>query len=212
MTSHRTLTLALACALLLGLLATSADATPATFQSPPPTPSPSPLPTPVLGTITGTVHRQGVPANPNPGGGTEACSAVTAIGASTYGPVNTSGLGVFGIANVPAETYTVRATYPGYLTSEKTGIVVDGVASTFDAGTTRLLGGDATGDNVINILDVSLIISKFGQTGLPVLSASSTCTGTDEMSDINDDGIVNISDLAITAGNWNKVGPLPWLP
>jgi hypothetical protein len=139
-------------------------------------------------------------------------AAVTAIGASTYGPVNTSGLGVFGIANVPAETYTVRATYPGYLTSEKTGIVVDGVASTFDAGTTRLLGGDATGDNVINILDVSLIISKFGQTGLPVLSASSTCTGTDEMSDINDDGIVNISDLAITAGNWNKVGPLPWLP
>lgn len=164
------------------------------------------------GTVTGTVLRQGVPANPNPGGGTYACASVTAVGATTIGPVNTSAIGAFSLGNLPIGTYTFRATYPGYLSSERTGVVIDGTVLTVSIDQTRLRGGDVNGDNVINILDVGQIIGKFGQTGAAVRSASATCTVTDEPADVNDDSIINISDLAIAAGNWNQVGPRSWAP
>ena len=162
-------------------------------------------------TATGVVQRQGVPANPNTGGGTLACSTVTASGTSSLGPVNTNTSGGFQLPNLQIGTYTIRAVYPGYLASEKTGInIVAGSATTLNLGTTTLRGGDVNGDNAINILDIGSIISKFGQAGVAVRSASATCSVTDEPADINDDGLVNISDLAIAAGNWGNVGPKPW--
>jgi len=162
-------------------------------------------------TATGVVQRQGVPASPNAGGGTLICSVVTATGTSSLGPVLTDVTGTFTLPNLQIGTYTIRATYPGYLASEKTGIsIAAGNPTTLNIGTTILRGGDVNGDNAINILDIGSIISKFGQTGAAVRSASAGCIVTDEPADINDDGLINISDLAITAGNWGIVGPRPW--
>ncbi len=209
MTSRRTLILTLGCALLLGVLMTTANITTARpFMSPPD----SPPPTPVPGSIVGTVTRQGTPANPNPGGGTWACVAVTANGATTYGPAYTDATGLFGIENLDVYTYTLIASYPGYLTADKSEVVVDGQASTFLVGTAHLLGGDVNGDNAVNILDIATMAAKFDQSGFPVRSNSIGCAGADEASDINDDGSVNIIDLAIGASNWNRVGPTPWGP
>ncbi len=162
------------------------------------------------GIVNGVVQRQGVPASPNTGAGTTACSSVTAIGAETFGPVNTNNTSGFKLTNLSVGAYTVRATYPGYLTTEKTGvsIVAGGPAINLAAATLR--GGDVNGDNAINILDIGAVISKFGRASLAVKSASANCTLADEPADINDDGQVNISDLAITAGNWGSVGPVLW--
>ncbi len=160
----------------------------------------------------GVVTRQGVPANPNPGGGNWACTAVTATGVGSFGPVNTDATGNFSIGNLPIGTYTFRAVYPGYLASERAGVIVDGSSITLNIGAARLRGGDVNGDNAINILDVGTIIGKFGQTGVAVKSASVNCSGADEAADVNDDGLINISDLAIAAGNWGAVAPQPWTP
>lgn len=163
----------------------------------------------LLVTAKGIVQRQGVPANPNTGGGTLACSSVTVVGTTTA--VNTDSTGGFQVPNLQVGTYTFRAAYPGYLVSEKAGVsIVAGSPSTINLGTTILRGGDVNSDNAINILDIGTIISKFGRTGVAVRSASANCSVTDEPADINDDSLVNISDLAIAAGNWGSVGPKLW--
>jgi hypothetical protein len=36
------------------------------------------------------------------------------------------------------------------------------------------------------------------------------CSASGEVVDISDDGNVNISDLAIAAGNWSRTAPTPW--
>jgi hypothetical protein len=161
-------------------------------------------------TVNSTVLRQGVPANPNPGGGSLACSTVTTTGAITLGPIYTDVNGKFSVTNLPIGTTTIRAAYPGYLPSEKAIVVAAGGASTVDVAATTLRGGDVNGDNAINILDIGAIIAKFGQTGVAIKSPSANCAGADEPADVNDDGLVNISDLAITAGNWGRTGPTLW--
>jgi hypothetical protein len=159
--------------------------------------------------VTGTVLRQGTPANPNPGGGTLACSEVNGF--------FTNESGDFKLTNVPNGTYRLRAEYPGYLASQKT-ITVPSGSTTIDAGTTELCGGDVNNDDKINILDIGTIIIKFGTTGVEVRSDLSNppvfpadCTDPDEPADINDDAMVNISDLAIAAGNWGRNSPQPWM-
>jgi len=163
------------------------------------------------GSASGVAQRQGVPANPNTGGGTLACTSVTASGTGSFGPVNTDINGGFKITNLSIGTYIIRAVYPGYLASEKAGVsIVAGNSTTINLGTTILRGGDVNGDNAVNILDIGAIIGKFGRAGVAVKSASANCSVTDEPVDINDDGLVNISDLAIAAGNWGSVGPKLW--
>jgi hypothetical protein len=174
----------------------------------------TPLCMPIQGRqTTGMVLRQGVPANPNPGGGTLACASVTATGTWPYGPIDTDQNGNFNFANLPTGTYTLRAVYPGYLTAEKVGVVIPNNSLTMTIPTVNLRGGDVNGDNVVNILDIGAIISKFGKTGVLVRSSNPAVPpncGSDEAADINDDGTVNISDLAIAAGNWGLKGPTNW--
>jgi uncharacterized membrane protein len=107
-----------------------------------------------------------------------------------------------------AGAYTVRAVYPGYLAAQK-ALVISGSVTT-NLGTVSLRGGDVNGDNAINMLDIGVILSKFGRGGFTTRSSVANCLGTDEPADINDDTNVNISDLAIVAGNWGAVGPTLW--
>ncbi len=162
-------------------------------------------------TVTGTVLRQGAPANPNPGGGTPACSEVRLTsGGGTFGPVLTDNLGNFSMTNPSTGVQTLQAVYPGYLASAKSITISSGGPPSSNVGTTTLRGGDVNGDNRINILDIGTIISKFGNTGVPVRSDPPDCSDPDEPADINDDGVVNISDLAIAAANWGLTGPTVW--
>jgi len=173
--------------------------------------SPVTVPCIFRATVNGKVLRQGMPVI------VLACSVVRLEPEPPgVGPVFTNGSGNFTFdRNVPVGTYTLHATYSGYLTSSRT-ITISSGSLVFDAGTTALRGGDANGDNRINILDIGEVISEFGITGAPVGSADpancSSAVIVDEPADINDDRNVNISDLAIAAGNWGRTGPTPWQP
>lgn len=66
-----------------------------------------------------------------------------------------------------------------------------------------LLGGDATDNNVIDIGDAGIIGAAYGSTG--VVCGPSSCV------DVNGDGVVNIYDLTLMGGNYNKTTS-PWTP
>jgi hypothetical protein len=110
-----------------------------------------------------------------------------------YDGVTTDVNGNFTFNNLPHGTYDIRATHPGYLDSIKIGVAVPDNATTINIGTTTLVGGDVNSTGNINILDIGSIISQFN------------LGGRSHPIDINDDTVVNISDLAIAAGNWNFV-------
>jgi len=187
------------------------------------------------GSIIGIVWRQGVP--PAAGPGTHGCAQIDGTNGSLVAipaftlinppPILPAQVNVTGgfLLNLPAGgTWTVRASYPGYLSAQKSNVYVSG--SQVAIGQTRLHGGDANGDNAVNILDIVSIIGRLGSSGpaVPVRSAPANCdpidgtqvSGTipppDSPFDINDDGSVDIGDLSITAGNFGKVGPTNWTP
>jgi hypothetical protein len=162
--------------------------------------------------ITGVVRRQGTPSNPNPSGGNLSCARVTVISTSTFGPAYTDRNGSFTLSNLPAGAYTLRAFYPGYLSSEKAISITATNPPVIDFATTTLRGGDIDGNNLINILDIGAITGRFGKPASAVGSTSANCSITDDPADINDDGQINISDLAIAAGNWKDPGPTSWQP
>ena len=58
------------------------------------------------------------------------------------------------------------------------------------------LEGDLNADSVVNIQDLVLVASQFGQTG-------------HHASDINEDGVVNIQDLVLVAGAFNTTASAP---
>jgi len=163
------------------------------------------------GTIRGKVLRQGVP--PTTGPGTHACTRIDATtGTINAGPVLTDAGGNFSLPITSAGRYIVTAWYPGYLKAQKPDV---DVPPDMDIGPTKLFGGDVNGDGVINMGDIMIIInpSNFDQTGRPVRSDPPDCNDADDSIDINDDGNVNISDLAIAVGNCCLMsGPRPWAP
>ena len=147
------------------------------------------------GTIDGTVLRQGTQTDH---AGTQTIGVTVEGGVVATATVTAEG--AFNLV-VPARgTYTINASYPGYLQSQKGSVYVVGTA--VDIGQTTLVGGDVNGDNCINILDIVSIIGKFGVTGLPA----------SDPEDINDDGTINILDLTIAAGNFTRCGPTAWVP
>jgi hypothetical protein len=156
---------------------------------------------------SGVVLRQGVAA-----AGNHSCSQVAYAPTYLGGPLPmfTDSTGAFNFPDMVPGTYTFRATYPGYLYAEKSFSVVTSLPPA-TLGTVTLRGGDVNGDTRINILDIGLIIGIFGDPGVsgtalvpPALPNAANCPPTtpDTAADINGDLIVNVSDLAIAAGNW----------
>lgn len=149
------------------------------------------------GSIVGAVTRQGR----TPGGhaGTRV-SALSASQVTVAGPVLTVADGTFAspLAVPSGGTYSVQASYPGYLSAQKPNVYV--VGATVDIGATQLRGGDVNADNCVNIFDLVMVATWFSQTSPPA----------PETVDINDDGVVNIFDLTITASNFTRCGPTTW--
>jgi hypothetical protein len=60
-------------------------------------------------------------------------------------------------------------------------------------GVITLLGGEVTGDGVIDIFDLTFIAARYNSN--------------DPLADITADGLVDIFDLVIAAGNYEQHGP-----
>lgn len=95
--------------------------------------------------------------------------------------------------------FVLQASHSLYLSNRKDLIVS---ATAITGQNTRLLGGDADNSTVVDISDLACIGADFG--GPPAVC------GTTGSTDINLDTKVNIQDLSIAGGNFNKVAPQPW--
>jgi hypothetical protein len=91
---------------------------------------------------------------------------------------------------------TVTASRPGYLNARATNVLPGD-----DLGMVTLTAGDITGDNVVNIFDLTVVA---GSLGAPVGTSTAL-----EMMDFNADGVITIADLAIVAKNFGLQGPTP---
>lgn len=101
-------------------------------------------------------------------------------------------------------TWRITADHSLYLSNE-TGpgtdlVVMPGVNQTLATQTLR--AGDANNSEVVDIADLSCVGGAFG-------GAPTTC-GLTGNSDINWSGGVDIFDLVLVGGNYNKVSPQPW--
>lgn len=136
---------------------------------------------------------------------------------ATYaqGPFNAASSDVLGLnllfpAVVNSDSYIFTTRQPGYLNIDaslgKTVILTD---SDLTLPPLRLLAGDATADNVIDAADASLVGASYGLT-LSDLAAGKTLDA-----DVNFDGVVNLRDLALVAGNFDLTSALAyesWVP
>ncbi len=96
-----------------------------------------------------------------------------------------------------AGNYTVVASAEGFLDAQGGPTLTSGSTTTMQ--TVILLAGDIDGNNVIDQFDALTI-------GMNYNLAAPTAA------DLNDDGIINILDLELLAGNYGQSGALAWLP
>ena len=72
---------------------------------------------------------------------------------------------------------------------------------TQDADFDTLTASDINADGIVNILDLTLIASHFGET--PIVDQHPN-------PDVNGDGTVNILDLTLVAGNFGRKSGIPF--
>ncbi len=96
--------------------------------------------------------------------------------------------GYFEVIPVNGEFYLcLQAVQRGYLMAQQSN-------PRANLGTITLPGGDVNGDDEINIFDLAIIGSRYGDA--------------DRDADINADGSVNIFDLVLAANNYGEIGPV----
>jgi hypothetical protein len=124
-----------------------------------------------------------------------------------FGPYITnfnSATGAFTINNIKVmpggSNYQFDAAHGLYLGNRTTSMLHP--LDNFTAPHTRLLGGDANNDGLVDLSDLTCIGGSFG--GAPV-----TCGATGS-NDINADGIVNILDLVLPGSNYGLSAPRSW--
>lgn len=117
----------------------------------------------------------------------ESCSAAFQDPGPGILITETAGDGSFEFLPPAGVTYQcLRAVKPGYLAGQKN-------APQGNISPATLLGGDVTGDQIIDVFDLAFLGSHYGD-------ANTTA-------DINGDGTVSIFDLTITAANYLSEGP-----
>ena len=160
----------------------SIDAT-LTILDTPPTPTPSPLPPPTSPILAGQVL---------------ASKTVTIslyqVDNTVAASVTANSNGMF-ILTAPAGTYTVVATASGSLSAQGQAVLTAGETSA--KATISLIAGDIDGNNVIDQYDAMTVGMNYN-TALP------------DAADLNNDGIINVLDLEILAGNYRTAGALDW--
>jgi hypothetical protein len=110
----------------------------------------------------------------------------------------TAANGSFSFANVPAGTYTLRATAAGFLGSQRSITVSGNGNGNVNAQKTTLRGGDTNDDGTITIVDVSAVVGDFG--GPPA----------NGVTDLNRSGAVDIVDVNIAVANFGLLEWLAW--
>ena len=108
--------------------------------------------------------------------------------------VNANPDGTFSLT-APGGMYTIRATAEGFLSAEGSANISSG--STVTMPTISLLAGDIDGNDVIDQFDALTIGMNYNGS-------------TPAAADLNNDGVINVLDLEVLAGNYRETGPTVW--
>jgi len=101
----------------------------------------------------------------------------------------------FSIPNLPTGTHLFTFKGNHTLARQATLTIVTDVNTTTTA---TLLEGDANGNNLVNIIDFSLLATAFGK--------ATGQQGFNALTDFSNDGLVNILDFSLLASNFNMTG------
>ncbi len=113
---------------------------------------------------------------------------------SVAGTINANVDGTFSLS-VPSGTYTAVASASGYLKAQGSVIITSGNITTFQP--ISLPAGDIDGNDVIDQFDALTIGINYNGS-------------TPAAADLNNDGIINVLDMEILAGNYRQSGALAW--
>jgi len=104
--------------------------------------------------------------------------------------------GNFEIADVPTGLHTISTDAPGYLSAVCSDVTV--TAPQMVLAPVSLLAGDINDDDMVDIVDATIVGTSFGQ------------TGSDVPADITLDEIVDIFDIVLVSVNYGEAGPKVW--
>ena len=161
------------------------------------------LPSGTTGTVSGTVTLQ---ARTSGTGGNvgHGLVVVTLTSGSTTVRGSVRQDGTFSIPKVPAGTYTATASAQGYLSAQRTGVVVGAGTTALQA--VELRTGLVNTDTAVNINDISATVASFGVTSATRLDAQGRFV------DANGDGAININDISAVGSNVGQSSPTAWPP
>lgn len=154
-------------------------------------------------THTSTTPVSETPASPPSSGGTLSGQAISSksvtvilyyLDGSIAETITANVDGTFTLS-APAGTYTAVASSQGFLNAQASVTLADGVTTPLPA--INLPAGDIDGNQVIDQFDAITI-------GMNYNTAAPT------VADLNGDGIINVLDLELLAGNYRRTGPIPW--
>jgi CSLREA domain-containing protein len=162
----------------------------------------------LTGSISGTVTLQGRTATVTLQGRTATFPTGVGHGIATV-TLNPSGVsasvgadGSFQISSVPPGTFTLTASASGYVSRQRTNVVV--AASPVTLPSTQLRCGLVNDDNFVNINDITATVASFGT------SPANRVDAQGRFVDQNGDGFVNINDITCVVSGFGVTSPLPW--
>ncbi len=159
------------------------------------------------GSVSGTIQLQGRVQSHTPNGWDDAVVTFTCSSGACGSHVYVFSTGVSGAysktktgpgTGMAQGNYNVTGARHEYLYASTTAIIGAGLTT---MTTPKLLGGDSKNMGSVTIGDVTCIGYDYG-------TSNNSCTG--GSSDINGDGIVNIFDLVLAAGNYTLSTSNPW--
>jgi hypothetical protein len=171
---------------------------PPTFTPPPTTtPEPATTETPVAGAtsiITGTLSYQNRADNAG-------IKVQVLVNGAAVVELTTNADGGYQFTDVPPGSYTLVASADEHLNLVYT-VTVTGDGATLNLGSGVLRAGDTDGNQAVDVVDAAAIGANFGNNVPPSPGSS----------DLNKDGLVNVSDLALVGSNYGLTGPMPGSP
>jgi hypothetical protein len=160
--------------------------TPTSTSTPEPTNTPEPSPT-ATALPAGSLNGQVIAGKP-------VTVSLYDAGDNLVATVPANPDGTFALT-APAGTYVIVATADGFLSAAGVAVVTSGGATTMP--NVALLAGDIDGNDVIDQFD-ALTIGMSYNTDSPAAA------------DLNNDGVINVLDLELLAGNYRATGPSLW--